>query len=113
MYNMLQRNLKEYFSLYNEGDERYRYQIAEILKGFMSKELYDKWKDDAPENYAEVNHLVYYIKQYIPQFPRFETLSWDLWGMGYEAVSNNKLADEHLLERLKIINLCLGTAYIQ
>lgn len=112
MYKMLQRNLHEYFSLYNEGDEHYRYQVAEILKGLMSKEVYDRWKVEDPKKYAEVNNLVYYIKEYAPQFPRFETLSWDLWGMGYQVAPSNKALDEHLLEQLKIINMCLGAAYI-
>ncbi len=112
MYRMLQRNLSEYFSSYNEGDEHYRYQVAEVLKGLMSKELYDRWQVEDPEKYTEVNSLVYHIKQYIPQFPRFETLSWDLWGMGYQVIPSNELIDEHLLERLKIINMCLGAAYI-
>lgn len=112
MYSMLQRNLRGYFSSYNEGDEHYRYQVAEILKGLMSKELYDRWKVEAPQKYAEINSLVYYIKLYIPQFPRFETLSWDLWGMGYQVSPSDERLDEHLLERLKIINMCLGAAYI-
>lgn len=29
MYRTLQRNLAQYFNLYNEGDEYYRYQVAE------------------------------------------------------------------------------------
>ena len=113
MYKMLQRNLRGYFSFYNEGDKHYRYQVAEVLKGFMSKELYDRWKIEEPAKYKEVNRLVYHIKQCIPQFPRFETLSLDLWAMGYEANEDNELVDEHLLERLKIIHMCLGGAYIE
>lgn len=113
MYKMLQRNLRGYFSFYKEGDTHYHYQVAEILKGFMSKELYDRWRLEEPEKYAEVNRLVYHIKQSIPQFPRFETLSLDLCAMGYETKEDSALIDEHILERLKIIHMCLGGAYIE
>lgn len=113
MYRMLQRNLKGYFSLYEKGDTKYRFQVVEVLQGLMSKELYDKWKTEEPEKYQELSNIVYQMKEYVGQFPRFETLSWDLWGMDYDAIKNEKFSNEHLIEKLKIINLCLGGAYLE
>ncbi|TCK98518.1 hypothetical protein EDC19_0940 [Natranaerovirga hydrolytica] len=113
MYKMLQRNLEGYFSVYKENEQNYRYEVAQALKGFMDKRIYDRWRTDNPKRYKEVNTLVYHIQQAASEFPRFETLSWDLWGMGYIAQPINVFSDEDLREILNIINLCLGTSYIQ
>lgn len=112
MYSMLQRNLKNYFKLYNQGEGEYRLQMAELLKAFEEKRIYDTWKVTSPRKYKQVNHLVYRIQESIPLFPRFETLSRDLWAMDYEAICDEQFESPELMEQLKLINLCLGGAYL-
>lgn len=112
MYRMLQRNLKGYFSIHEIEAEKYRYQVAKILEGLINIKMYDQWKLEAPKKYAEISNLVYQVKKYSEKFPRFETLNWDLWAIGYDAIEDSKFCGDDLFEQLKIINLCLGGAYL-
>ncbi|MGL4346184.1 MAG: hypothetical protein ACRCTE_13380, partial [Cellulosilyticaceae bacterium] len=95
-----------------EGESQcYRLKVAEVLEGLVDVKLYNRWRQQGAEQYKIVSNLVYQINQSIEQFPRFETLAWDLWGMGYDEIAYDEYTTEDTLEQLKIINLCLGTAY--
>lgn len=113
MYSMLSRNLKNYFKVHTSAGaaESYRLKVAEVLQGLVDVELYNRWKQEGVVEYKIVSNLVYQIKCSIEQYPRFETLAWDLWGMGYDEVACEEFNTEDTVEQLKIINLCLGTAY--
>lgn len=112
MYRMLQRNLEGYFKQYADEASGYRYEMAKILQGLMDKSIYEKWKEEQPKKYAELNNIIYEISQSIGEFPRFETLARDLWGMDYEAIGNEQFRGEDLVEQIKLVNLCLSGAYL-
>ena len=97
MYRMLQRNRQEYFKVYESQDTEYGYERSKVLQELMSKELYDRWK----------------IGEMIPKCPRFETLKWDLWGVDYESIRDDRFINDKLLGQIKLIKLCLGAAYLE
>ncbi len=112
MYRMLQRNLEGYFHQYTSEGSGYRYEMAQILRGLMDKSLYDEWQIEQPEKYAQLSHIIYEIGECTNEFPRFETLKRDLWGLDYEAIRNEQFIGEDVIEQIKLINLCLSGAYL-
>ena len=111
MYKMFVRNLKNYLSSI-DNTMLYRNSIIEPLIGIADRSLYTKWKEEQPDKYLKASELVYYINQSIPSFPRFETFSMDLWGLGFESKETDQLIDENIYEQLKLVDLFLAGVYL-
>jgi hypothetical protein len=113
MYRIFGQNLKNFFLINSDGDTatEYRIRIAQVLKGLADYNLYRLWEKENPGAFDEVNNLVFEVEKNASRYRAFETFARDLWGYGYDAVSNSRFSREIIEDQLKIIKLCIGTQY--
>lgn len=113
MYRIFCESVKNFFIINREGEEKneFRLRIAQPIKGFADKELYNKWKREDKQKFQEVSNLVYEINENKGKFHSFETFSRDLWGYGYEAIKSNNFPKDIIREQLKLIDLLLSMQY--
>ncbi len=111
MYNFFCRNLSSYLMLV-EGENDYRSRISQVLRGLLDKKLYDRWQYEEPDKYAELNNIIFFMKQRQDKYELFHTLVYDLWALDFKAKKNDRFKLEVVDEQLKLINLCVKGTYL-
>lgn len=113
MYRQFVRNL-EYFLELNYSDDtskNYRYEIAKSIEALSDINKFLELKDKDIEKFKEISNLIWELEENSSKYPSFKTLSWELWGYGFDGEKHTPEDNERLKEQLKTIDLSLGTKY--
>tara|TARA_Y100001933_G_scaffold246032_1_gene277400 strand:+ start:395 stop:736 length:342 start_codon:yes stop_codon:yes gene_type:complete len=111
MYNQFVKNMDWFLEL-NKGSngKNYRYEMVKRLEPLKDINCFKALRYQDSEYYNELLNLIWSIGDNIDRYPSFKSLSWELWGYGFDGekhISNSK----DIEEQLKIIDLLLSTQY--
>lgn len=111
MYNQFVKNMDWFLEL-NKGSngKNYRYEMVKRLEPLKDINRFKALRYQDSEYYNELLNLIWSIGNNIDRYPSFKSLSWELWGYGFDGekhISNSK----DIEEQLKIIDLLLSTQY--
>ena len=98
--------------LNKEGNfqEEFRLRIIKPLVLLASPEQYKSAEKQAPL-VMETENIIYQIQQKQQFYYSFKAFSWELWGYGFDAVSNELFPYQVVEEQLKLIHLLLSGHY--
>jgi|GEM_PF-2840282 len=113
MYRLFCENFKNYIktNLYDRENKDERYKIAEPFFALTDINVYEMWKRNHYDKYAEVNNLVFGICAKKNDCKRFELFSWELMMHGYTPVKSEKVSETTLNEQLNLAKLLLSFQY--
>lgn len=111
MYNQFVKNMDWFLEL-NKGSngKNYRYEMVKRLEPLKDINRFKALRHQDVEHYNELLNLIWSIGNNIDKYSSFKSLSWELWGYGFDGekhISNSK----DIEEQLKIIDLLLSTQY--
>lgn len=110
MYSLFCKNLDNYINKYNSNAD-YRNKVAISLTGLLEPDVYKKYKDNNLEEYYRISHIVYTINYLKDVYHAFQTFSWELWGVGYDAIKNEEIDNLFEADQIELIKLLLGYQY--
>ncbi len=114
MYRQFCKNLENFIKINETDDENYRLKIAKELKGLTDPDLYKKAKESRDNRYMYISNLIFRIQAYQDKYPAIKKFLWELWGYGFDAVRFEDMdieSEEKIQEKVKLIDLLLGTHY--
>ena len=114
MYNQFIKNM-DYFLKLNRTDDNtpnYRFDLVKEIETIKSVEAFNALKDKDLKHYQKLSTIIWALENNVHRFPAFKTLSWELWGYGFDG-AYYKVNEEELEEQLKLIDLLLSTQYWQ
>jgi hypothetical protein len=112
MYRQFCKNLKNFLSI-NESDE-YRFKIAKEIEVLADIEAYNKHKEKEDIKYEKITNFIFSISKFQDKYPSLKNFIWELWGYGFdiEKIGDIEIEEsEDLVEKVKLIDLLLGTHY--
>lgn len=113
MYRQFVSNLEYFLELNYSGDTsiNYRYEIAKSIEALSDINIFLELKDKDIEKFNELSNLIWELEEYSFTYPSLKTLSWELWGYGFDGEKHPPKDKERLKEQLKTIDLLLSTQY--
>jgi hypothetical protein len=96
----------------NESED-HRYKIGRDIEVLTQVDLYCQLKERNHMKYKEIANFIFEISKFQDQYPSIKKFVWELWGYGFdvEPFDVKRLSREEIEEKVKLIDLLLGTHY--
>ncbi|WP_202710777.1 hypothetical protein [Sporosalibacterium faouarense] len=115
MYRQFCKNLKNYLDI-NKSDS-YRYRLGKEIEALSDIKLYNQLKESNKDEYFKIAILINEMSKLKEENSDIRKFIWELWAYGFElggiddSIRSNRDNDDDLHEKIKLVNLLLGTHY--
>lgn len=112
MYKQFIRNMDTFLILNKpeNNDSNYRFDLVKEIEPLRSINSFNVLKSSDLKRYQKLSRIIWAINQNADKYPAFKTLSWELWGYGFDGKYYD-VDEKELEEQLRLIDLLLSTQY--
>ncbi len=114
MYRQFCKNLDNFININESPDGNYRLKIAKELKVLTNPNYYKKLMEENNTQYMYISNLIFRFQAYKQDYPSIDKFLWELWGYGFDSIKSDEMnidSEETIYEKVKLLDLLLGTHY--